>query len=216
MGFRSGLQFDSAAAIFEEFTRSTTGRPNDQSALSHAWLAERGPTQWPAPASGNPARRRFTDDIFPTPSGKAKFLARPYLLPEESPSAEYPLVLTTGRVHSQWHTRTKTGNVHQLNSLSPDPFLEMNPQDAAELELQDGQRIEIHSRRGRTLSVLSIRSSAQPGTVFLPMHWNDLWGPESSSNEVTTNAADPISHQPSLKACAVRVQSAKPDYSRGC
>ncbi len=96
MGFRSGLQFRDAAEIFDEFARSTAGRPNDQSALSHDWLAKRGPTQWPAPAMGSPARRRYTDGLFPTPSGKARLLARPYLPPDETPCAEFPLVLTTG------------------------------------------------------------------------------------------------------------------------
>jgi anaerobic selenocysteine-containing dehydrogenase len=205
MGFRAGLGFRNPAEIFDEFARSTSGRPNDQSALSHEWLSKRGPTQWPVPALGSPSRRRYTDRSFPTANGKARFLARPYIAPDEAPSVEFPLVLTTGRLHSQWHTRTKTGNVQQLNALSPEPFLEMNPQDAAELHLREGDRVEIRSRRGRALSRMAIRPSAPIGTVFMPMHWNDLWCPESSANEVTTDATDPISHQPALKACAVRV-----------
>ncbi len=207
MGFQAGLRFRNAAEIFDEFARSTSGRPNDQSALSHEWLAKRGPTQWPAPSLGNPARRRYTDGIFPTDSGKARLFARPYLPPDEAPSAQFPMVLSTGRVHSQWHTRTKTGNVRQLNALVPEPFLEMNPQDAGELGLNDGQRVEIRSRRGRAVSSLAIRAGAVPGMVFLPMHWNDLWCPEASPNEVTTDAADPISRQPGFKACAVRVSA---------
>jgi anaerobic selenocysteine-containing dehydrogenase len=205
MGFTAGLQFNGSAEIFDEFARSTSGRPNDQSALSHEWLKARGPTQWPAPALGSPSRRRYSDGSFPTPSGRARFLPRPYLPPQEAPSAEYPLVLTTGRINSQWHTRTKTGNVPQLNALASEPFLEMNPQDAAELKLTDGERVEIRSCRGRAISRLVIRESAPVGTVFMPMHWADLWSPESSANEVTTEARDPISYQPSLKACAVRV-----------
>ncbi|HEX3357657.1 MAG TPA: nitrate reductase [Tepidisphaeraceae bacterium] len=205
MGFRSGLSFQNAAEIFDEFARSTVGRANDQSALSHEWLSKHGPTQWPAPASGRAVRRRFTDGRFPTPSGKARLFARPYLPADEVPNAQFPLVLTTGRVHSQWHTRTKTGNVRQLNALSSEPLLEMNPHDAAELGLSDKQRVEIRSRRGRAVSTLAVCSAAPVGTVFLPMHWNDLWCAESSPNEITTDAADPISHQPALKACAVQV-----------
>ncbi len=207
MEFRTGLQFTDAAAIFDEFARSTAGRPNDQSALSHEWLAKRGPTQWPAPVLASPARRRYTDGRFPTASGKARLLARPYLPPDEKPCAEFPMVLTTGRVHSQWHTRSKTGNVRQLNALLPEPFLEMNPQDAEELRLAAGQRVEIRSRRGRAISTLVLRATTPCGTVFMPMHWNDLWCPEASPNEATTDAADPISHQPALKACAVRVSA---------
>ena len=207
MGFRSGLSFGNASEIFDEFARSTSGRPNDQSALSHEWLAKRGPTQWPAPAMGSPARRRYSDGLFPTSSGKARLFARPYLPPDEAPCAKFPMVLTTGRVHSQWHTRTKTGNVWQLNALTPEPFLEMNPADALELGLTEGQRVEIRSRRGKAVSTLAVRETAPAGIVFMPMHWNDLWCPEASPNEITTDAADPISRQPALKACAVRVSA---------
>lgn len=205
MGFYAGLQFNSAADIFDEFARSTAGRPNDQSALSHEWLAKRGPTQWPAPALGRPARRRYADGQFHTPNGRAKFWARPYTPPEEAPNERFPFLLTTGRVASQWHTRTKTGNVSQLNDLSPAPYLQMNPADAARLKLKEGQRVEIHSRRGRAISDLRIDPAISAGVVFMPIHWNDLWLPASSPNEVTTDAMDAISRQPALKACAVTI-----------
>ncbi|MDP9173250.1 MAG: nitrate reductase [Planctomycetota bacterium] len=205
MGFKAGLQFQSAADIFDEFARSTAGRPNDQSALSHEWLAKRGPTQWPAPALGKPARRRYTDGKFPTPSGKANLLARPYTSPQESPGGDFPFLLTTGRIASQWHTRTKTGNVSQLNDIAPTPFVQMNPADAAALELKLGQQVEIRSTRGRSIGILQPDARVPFGAVFMSIHWNELWAPEASSNEVTTDSADAISRQPALKACAVSI-----------
>jgi anaerobic selenocysteine-containing dehydrogenase len=205
MGFHAGFSFANAGAIFDEFARSTAGRPNDQSRLTHERLIKDGPLQWPAPALGDSSRRRYTDKTFPTLSGKAKFLARPYLPPDEAPSGKYPLVLTTGRVHSHWHTRTKTGNVPQLNALVAGPTLSMNVQDAVELKLADGARVVVRSRRGSAHVTLEIDDRMQPGTVFMPIHWNDLWSPESSPNEATTDAIDPLSKQPALKACAVAV-----------
>ncbi len=207
MGFHAGLQFAGAADIFDEFARSTAGRANDQSALSHAWLTARGPTQWPAPALASPQRRRYTDGVFATPDGKAKLLARQHQPPEEMPCADYPLILNTGRIHSQWHTRTKTGNVRQLNALSPEPFLEMNADDADALGLSNNQRVEIRSRRGRAIGTVKIAAGALAGSVFMPIHWNELWSPEASPNEITTDAADPLSLQPALKVCAVRVSA---------
>src|SRR5205823_12393715 len=91
MGFSRGMSFANAAAIFDEFARSTAGRPNDQSALSHAWLIARGPTQWPAPALDRPSRRRYTAGKFPTPDDKARLLARPWLAADETPAARFPL-----------------------------------------------------------------------------------------------------------------------------
>jgi anaerobic selenocysteine-containing dehydrogenase len=76
-------------------------------------------------------------------------LAAPALAKGDMPDADYPLVLNTGRVQHQWHTRTKTGAVPALNKLNPGPFVEVHPQDAAALGLADGGRAQLRTRRGR-------------------------------------------------------------------
>ena len=143
--------------------------------------------------------------MFPTPDGRARFFARHHAALAESPDADFPLLLTTGRVSGQWHTRTKTGLVPQLNRLDPAPYLQIHPDDAAALGLRDGQRVEVRSRRGRAVAPLRLDDAISPGTVFMPMHWNELWGERASCNEVTTDTADPISKQPALKHCAVAI-----------
>ncbi len=210
MGFNAGLGFTSAEQIFDEFARVTAGRPDDQSALTHALLRRNGPQQWPYPALGASAARRYEDGAFPTPDGRARFFARPYSPPDESPEECFPLILTTGRVADQWHTRTKTGLVPQLNKIDPAPFVEMHPDDAAAIGLRNGQRVEIRSRRGHATSALRIDATVPVGTVFMPMHWNDLWAKWASPNEATTDAADPLSHQPALKCCAVAISAYRP------
>jgi predicted molibdopterin-dependent oxidoreductase YjgC len=207
MGFRSGLRFERAADIFDEFARVTAGRPDDQSALSHAVLRAKGPQQWPCPALGSPVPRRYTDWHFPTPSGRARFFARPWTPPEESPGERFPFILNTGRVAGQWHTRTKTGLVEELNKLDPTPYVRMNPADALRTGLHDGQFIELESPRGCSNGVLRLDESVGIGSVFVPIHWNDLWAHRASPNEATTTAADPISRQPALKVSAVAVRA---------
>ncbi|HEY2589021.1 MAG TPA: nitrate reductase [Tepidisphaeraceae bacterium] len=247
MGFTAGLRHENAAAIFDEFARTTAGRPNDQSAMHYDLLRAKGPQQWPYPAMGRSADRRYQDGRFPTPSGKARFWARPYdatparagdisrsnregeapaepglssdvrlggslALPlgESQPCTrtEFPLVLTTGRVLNQWHTRTKSGNVEQLNKLDPAPYVQIHPDDAAELGVRDGQRIWLRSPRGQCAAgVARLDPAIRPGTVFVPIHWNELWSPAGSPNEATTPDADPISKQPALKYCAVRIST---------
>ncbi len=205
MAFRVGMRFASADQIFDEFARVTAGRPDDQSALSYDLLRQKGPQQWPYPALGRSAARRYEDGTFHTASGRARFFARPHLIHEEMPDPQHPFALTTGRVANQWHTRTKTGLVEQLNLADPGAFLQIHPEDAAALKLSDGQRVEVRNRRGSVLTFLRIDPATPPGTVFGPIHWNELWSQNCSPNEVSSDATDPISKQPALKYCAVAV-----------
>jgi anaerobic selenocysteine-containing dehydrogenase len=199
-------RYSSAEQIFDEFVRTTAGRPNDQSALHYRLLREKGPQQWPYPALGHSSERRYLDGRFPTQSERAQYWARPHLPANEAPDPQYPLILTTGRTLNHWHTRTKTGLVAQLNQADPGPFLQMHPVDAAAIDLADGQLVEITSRRGRALGVLRLDASISPGVVFMPIHWNDLTSPLASPNEVATDSVDLISLQPALKYCAVDVR----------
>ncbi len=208
MGFTRGMAFESAADIFAEFAAATAGRPDDQSGLSHELLARDGPQQWPYPAGGTAHAWRYADGVFPTPSGRARFFARPQGDPDEAPSPQFPLLLTTGRLPNQWHTRTKTGLVDALNKGDPAPFLSIHPADAEALQIRGGQRVQIRSRRGTAVSVARVDLSVTPGVVFLPIHWNDLWGDAASPNEATSDAHDAISKQPSLKYCPVAVAPA--------
>jgi anaerobic selenocysteine-containing dehydrogenase len=205
MGFEQFARHNSAADIFDEFARGTAGRPNDQSALHHELLRQKGPQHWPCPALGSPSERRYADGSFPTPSGKARFWARAHELAAEHTDADFPLVLTTGRVKSQWHTRTKTALVHQLNAHESAPYISINSADARTLALHDSQPVCVQSRRGSATSVLRVSRDVPPGVAFMPIHWNELFAPEASPNEATTDARDPLSKQPSLKACAIRI-----------
>ena len=209
MGFSAGLRHESAAEIFDEFARTTAGRPNDQGALHHELLRVKGPQQWPFPAMGQSAGRRYTDHLFPTESGKARFWPRAHGMIEDRTTADFPLVLTTGRVLNQWHTRTKTGTVDQLNKQDPAPYVQIHPEDAAALGIVDKQKINVRSRRGSCRGVARIDPNAAPGTVFVPIHWNELWSTAASPNEATTDDSDPLSRQPGLKHCAVSVSAVK-------
>lgn len=206
MGYSQAVNFDSSEAIFDEFARSTAGRPNDQGGMYHALLRKLGPQQWPMPAMGQSIERRYANHVFPTPSGKAIFFARPHSAGQERASGEFPLILTTSRNLHHWHTRTKTGQVDQLNQQSPGPALQMHPDDALQLNLNDGNRVTITSTRGQAISTLQIDARISPGVVCLPIHWNDLFAPQASPNEAASDETDPISKQPSLKSCAVRVE----------
>jgi NADPH-dependent sulfite reductase flavoprotein alpha-component len=206
MGYGAAFRYADAAEVLEEikqFANPQTGY--DLRGVTYERLAD-GPVQWPA-APGGPARNpiRYRDLVFPTPSGKAVFHARPHLDPAELPDDDYPFVLNTGRLQHQWHTLTKTGKVAKLNRLNPGPFVEINPADAQRFGIAEGDQVEVASRRGRAVLPAVLTDRVLPGNCFAPFHWNDLFGEYVSVNAVTSDAVDPLSFQPELKVCAVRL-----------
>jgi assimilatory nitrate reductase catalytic subunit len=191
---------------FEEWRRVSEGQRCDYSGISYDMLQECGGVQWPLPAGSNArpdaVRRLYEDGRFPTASGKANLIPVEWEPFPEQPSAEFPLILNTGRTVEHWHTRTKTGAVPILERMSPRAWLEMNPADAGELGLRPHDRVEVISARGRVRSVeLRITEIVAPGQVFLPFHFA-----ESNANQITQSAFDPISREPNYKQCAVRVE----------
>ena len=141
--------------------------------------------------------------VFATANGKAQFLARPYASPAELPDVAFPFVLNTGRLQHQWHTLTKTGKIATLNKLNPGPFVELHPEDAAELGIGNNDKVEVRSRRGRAVLPAVVTDRVRPGGCFTPFHWNDVFGEALAINAVTNDAIDPISQQPEFKFCAV-------------
>ncbi|MFJ8539365.1 molybdopterin-dependent oxidoreductase [Streptomyces sp. NPDC093591] len=209
MGYEKGFSYDSAEDVFEEIRRAwnpVTGW--DLRGVTYERLRDT-PVQWPAADVDGPARNpiRYVDADgglrFPTASGRGVFHARPHMPAAEMPDDDYPFVLNTGRVQHQWHTLTKTGRVAKLNKLNPGPFVEVHPQDARELGIADGDRVEVASRRGRAVLPAVVTDRVRPGGCFAPFHWNDLFGEYLSVNAVTSDAVDPISFQPEFKVCAV-------------
>ncbi|MFI7147345.1 molybdopterin-dependent oxidoreductase [Nonomuraea sp. NPDC050022] len=221
MGFEDGFSYESAEEVFEEIKRA--GNPAtgyDLRGVTYERLRET-PVQWPSPP-GSGARNpiRYLNDglsqaplvredgsrprlAFATADGRAVFFPRPHLPAAELPDDDFPYVLNTGRLAHQWHTLTKTGKVAKLNKLNPDPFVEINPRDAAELGIGEGDLVAISSRRGRAVLPAVVTDRVMPGNSFAPFHWNDLFGEYLSVNAVTSDAVDPISFQPELKVCAV-------------
>jgi formate dehydrogenase major subunit len=133
--------------------------------------------------------------------GKGLFKAIEYKPSNELPDAEYPFVLTTGRVLYHYHTRTMTGKVAGLNALSPESFIEINPVTAKNLGVNDGTKVRVSSRRGDITTVAKITRNIKEGVVFMPFHFA-----EGAANVLTNPALDPISKIPEYKVCAVKIE----------
>lgn len=229
MGFNEGFNYASAAEVFEEITRASNLKTGyDIRGVSHDKLRQQ-PLQWPCAPDNTEDRHpiRYLNDgisqkltirengsqpriAFATASGKGVFFARPHMDPAELPDPDYPFVLNTGRLQHQWHTMTKTGKIATLNKLNPGPFVELHPEDAAALGIQDKDQVEIRSRRGRAVLPAVVTDRVRAGNCFAPFHWNDVFGDDLTINAVTSDAIDPISQQPEFKFCAVAMTRVAP------
>jgi ferredoxin-nitrate reductase len=208
MGF-DGFQWRDAAAVYDEFAALTAGRPCDQAGVSHARLEREGTIQWPCRSESDPGTARlYTDGRFHTPSGRPQLAPAQPGDPADPPDADHPLVLTTGRVASQWHTMTRTGKSAELLKSEPEPFVELHPEDAKRAWLREGDRARVVSRRGSAVLKVRLDDSLREGTAFAPFHWGALHAPAGAGgvNDLTHRETDPVSRQPGLKATAVRVE----------
>ncbi|WP_109299063.1 nitrate reductase [Aquimarina sp. AU474] len=207
MGYK-GFDYNSVEEVYREHCMLTKGTNIDISGLDYNRLKKEGSFQWPVPESNHPGTLRlFEDKKFYTNTGNAKFIVPRFTKPtSELITNEYPLILTTGRVRDQWHTRTKTGKVNRLLSHIPYPFLEMNHVDAFLQKLKDGDIAVVESKRGKVQVKVKISDTINKGVVFLPMHWGKVLGNDfGRANNLTTNIIDPISKEPDFKFSAVKI-----------
>ncbi|MFE1878865.1 molybdopterin oxidoreductase family protein [Streptomyces diastatochromogenes] len=154
----------------------------------------------------HPGTPRLFLDRFATEDGRARFVAVAHRASAEEPDAEYPLLLTTGRVVSQYQSGAQTRRVAELNAAAPGPFVELHPRLAARLGADEGDPLAVVSRRGRAVAPARITTTIRPDTVFMPFHWPG----EGRANTLTNPALDPTSRMPEFKVCAVRVEAVRP------
>ena len=170
---------------------------------------------WPCPSDDHPGTPRLFEPgswnpiakgsgPFYFPDGKARFNVAPYTPPAEDIDDEYPLMLTTGRVVSQFLSGTQTRRIGPLVDQYPEPLIEMHPQLAAKLGIANGELVTVESRRGEITLPAMVVTTIRPDTVFVPYHWPG----KKSINQLTISAQDPISKIPEYKVCAVRVRKA--------
>ncbi len=155
--------------------------------------------QWPVPTAEHPGTPILHVGSFTR--GLGKFHVTEQLPPREQPDAEFPFLLTTGRVLFHWHGGEQTRRVPGLVSLCPEPLLEMSPDDAARLAIKPGDALRVRSRRGEMLARADVTSRVSPGIVFANFHFPA----QGNANNLTINAVDPVAKIPEYKVCAVSV-----------
>jgi assimilatory nitrate reductase catalytic subunit len=221
MGYEAAFPYSSAAEIFREHARlsgldNDGNRAFDLSALADITDAAYDallPVQWPvnkAAPTGTP--RLGGDGRFFTASGKARFLAVAPRPPAQSVDDEFPFALNTGRVRDQWHTMTRTGNAPRLNAHAPEPYVQIHPDDASHLAVQDGALAWVHSCDGRVLVRTMVSDEQRPGSVFVPLHWSAVQASAARVDALVAAITDPLSGQPESKHTPVRVTPYTPAW----
>ena len=210
--------YASTEEIWNEHRESTRGRDLDITGLSYRILEEQGPQQWPYPqdASGG-TKRLYEDGVFPTASGRARFVNTVYQPVAEPVDARYPFRLNTGRLRDQWHGMSRTGTVAQLFAHQSEPAVMMAAQDMERRFIKDGDLVHVTSRRGSQILPAQASDDIRPGQAFVGMHWGEEYvsgrGRDGEGthgvNALTLAAFDPYSKQPELKHAAVKILKAE-------
>jgi len=149
MGY-NGFSYRDVSEVYDEYALMTAGTHIDVSGLSHQRLRTEGTFQWPVPHPEHEGTKRlFADRRFYTPNGRARFMSTSsHLTGLPKPPPGKPYILTSGRIRDQWHTMTRTGTVARLRRHIDEPFLEIHPDDDADLKLNNGQMAVVTSLYG--------------------------------------------------------------------
>jgi formate dehydrogenase major subunit len=187
------MNYTHASEIMDEIARLTPTFTN----VSFAKIDELGSIQWPCNAQhpeGTP-----TMHVGEFVRGKGKFLLTEYVPTSEKINVKYPLILTTGRILSQYNVGAQTRRTENVQWHSEDR-LEIHPQDAEDRGVQEGDWVGIESRAGETVLRAVISDRMQPGVVYTTFHF-----PFSGANVITTENSDWATNCPEYKVTAVQV-----------
>lgn len=190
----SKFAYKSAQDIMEEIARLTP----TYGGISYDRLDNGEILAWPCPTQDHPGTKFLHGETFTR--GKGQFTPIDHKDPAELPDEEFPFILTTGRVAFQYHTGTMTRRISSLEREAPTGFVELNPQDAQKLKVEQGDKVKVRSRRGEIEVGTLVTDRITPGIVFIPFHFA-----ECAANKLTNTCLDPEAKIPELKVCAVTI-----------
>jgi assimilatory nitrate reductase catalytic subunit len=216
MGFHAGFNYTGPAQIFDEHAGLTRvaarfGRCLDltgMAGMSAQQYDSMPPQQWPPTSGGRP----FANGRFPTPDGKARFIATPARGPRYAPTGEFPLILNTGRMRDQWHTMTRTSRATVLNGHEPEPWVDAHAQDLRAAGIVPGSIARVASRWGTVLARARSSGELPPGMLFMPIHWSECFAKQSRVDAAVNPVVDAQSGEPEFKHTPVRIEPVKLEW----
>jgi formate dehydrogenase alpha subunit len=192
----AGWDYRHPSEIWEEMRQLTP----DFGGIDYARLEREGGVHWPCPGFDHPGTPYLFAESFPR--GRGKFHAVVYGTGSEQPDADFPFILSTGRVLYHWHGGTMS-RASALDAIWPECAVELHPHDAARLGLQTGAWVDVASRRGKITVRVLVTGRSPEGTVFIPFHFA-----EAAANVLTDNRIDKRAKIPDYKVCGVQITPA--------
>ena len=166
--------------------------------ISFARLGTRG-LQWPCPSIEHPGTETLHVEKFSR--GLGKFNAVEHKFPAEQTDQDYPLILTTGRRREHYNCGSMTRRSSGIMWIWPEEAIEINPMDAEELGVEDGEMVLVSSRRGVVRTKARVTDKSLHGVAFMSFHYPDVL-----TNLLTNAAMDPQAKTPEYKSCAIRIE----------
>ncbi|MEO1748587.1 MAG: molybdopterin-dependent oxidoreductase, partial [Pseudomonadota bacterium] len=198
---RLGLSWNYTGGVPDVYTEMSSHMPSLKG-ISWAMLEAQDAVTYPLDGETGVGRDVIFDEGFPTKDGRGKITPADLRAPDEVPDADFPLVLTTGRLLEHWHTGAMTRRAAVLDDIEPQGLAAMNPREIERHGFVAGQMVEVSTRRGRVSALLRADREVADGMIFMPFAFN-----ESPANVLTNPQLDPFGKIPEFKYCAARVRS---------
>lgn len=197
MGYADQFPWQTSEEVFNEMRSLTPS----YAGMTYERLEKPEGLHWPCPTEDHPGTPILHIGKCSHPDGMGVMHPIEWKPPAEVPDEEYPLILTTGRCLFHWHTGSMTRRSAHLDAEVPTGWIELNPEDAKELGIVDGEMVKATSRRGTVNVPAKVTKDIMKGVTFMPFHFA-----ECAANVLTNNVLDPIAKIPEFKACAVKVE----------
>ena len=192
------LKYKNASDIMDEIARLSP----IFGGVSYERLETAGFLQWPCPDKNHPGTKIMHQEKFSR--GKGKFFAIEHLPAQELPDAEFPFILSTGRIIFHYNSGTQTRRTAILSREFPENFVQINTEDAQRLKIKNKSKVSVSTRRGALTIGAVVTDDIIPGVIWMPFHYaNKL------TNILTNDAFDPISKIGEYKVCAASLEPVK-------
>jgi assimilatory nitrate reductase catalytic subunit len=202
LGKSAYFPFQSAEQIFNELRVASRGGLADYYGITYDRLRREGGVYWPCPSTEQEGIGNMFNNSFAHPDGKAIFHPVQSRLPQEIPNGEFPLTMTNGRVLSHYLTGVQTRRSPSLAARSVENYIEIHPRTARKYQIEDGEWVEVRSRRGSFNVRSRITDQIREDTLFVPMHWGGV----QNVNKATSPELDPNCKMPGFKTSTVIIK----------
>ena len=196
---RLGLDWDyqSPADVFAEMKLNMRSLDN----ITWDRLSNENAVTYPSLSEHDPGQTIVFGDGFPRQDGRARFTPASVIAPHETPDADYPMILTTGRQLEHWHTGSMTRRASVLDAVEPEANCSLHPKTLLKLGVEPGDHVRLSTKRGSIVVMARADRAVSEDMVFLPFAYV-----EAAANILTNPAVDPYGKIPEFKFSAVRVE----------